>query len=183
MTADRPRDSSRRTQLSVGLAAAAFVAFTVSFFVPFPRWAVLTVPLAVGVMALVLALSTRNNFGTRPSRSLAIALSAIAALAPIAAFAISGMIATSNPEATYRLTIQSSGPISVVIKDGQTLTEERWPSGRSITLTSRATVVSIGAQATDPTSVLSCEVQREGNTIAIDERAGSVNCGYIAGSD
>ena len=179
MSWDVERASSPRRTASVTLSIVGLVTLVGGWLLHLPFWAAFGLPLILAAVAVVLAVAARKDGQRRPT---AIVVSIVTLVAVVASLAIS-FAAGSGSQATYQLTVTSTAEIDVVIQDGTKLTEERWASGKTITLMSDAQVVSIGAQTTDPTVVISCELSRDGSVVATDERAGSVNCSYVKGSN
>ncbi|MQW74882.1 hypothetical protein GHK92_03270 [Nocardioides sp. dk4132] len=149
--------------------------------------AVLIVPVVLGVVALVLAIRSRRFAAGRPGRVIAFVMSALATIAPavtiVAVILATGVLA---PSSVYTLTVDSPDPVNVIMRDGAEHTYEAWYSGRTITLDSNETVIGIGAQtqtSTSATTVISCEIRREGIVVAAEERAGSVDCSFIKGDE
>lgn len=178
MTEGRTLAVSRMRVASMALSVAALAFFAVGMLLSWSRVAVLIVPVVIGAVALVLAVRARGVAAPRFGRIIAIVLSALAIVAPavtIGAVLLGGALATS---ATYTLTVDSPEPVNVVIREGADRTNEKWDSGETITLDSSATVIGIGAQASTPTTVISCEIRRDGNILVSDERAGSVDCSF-----
>jgi hypothetical protein len=172
---------SRQRVASVGLSVAALVFFAIGMLMSWSRVAVLIVPVVLGVVALVLAIRARGFAAARPGRVIAFVLSALTIITPtvtIGAVLLAGALA---PSAVYTLTVDSPEPVTVVIRDGADRTRAGWDSGKTITLDSNATVIGIGAQTSTPTTVISCEIRREGIILAANERAGSVDCSFIDG--
>ncbi|MCM3503258.1 hypothetical protein M3667_15405 [Microbacterium sp. P26] len=71
----------------------------------------------------------------------------------------------------------------MTIRDGADSTTDQWNAGRSIRVESSQPVVGITVKSSVDTTMVSCEILRDGITVAADERAGSVDCSYIAGGD
>ncbi|MFG6444895.1 hypothetical protein ACFXP7_06175 [Microbacterium sp. P06] len=174
---------SRLRMASVGLSLAALAFFAVGMLLSWSRVAVLILPVVFGVVALVLAIRARGFAAARPGRVIAFVMSALAMIVPavtIVAVILAGALA---PSAVYTLTVDSSEPVNVVIRNGADRTSVEWDSGDTITLDSNATVIGIGAQTSTPTTVISCEIRRDGNILVADERAGSVDCSFIEGDE
>ncbi len=170
---------SRLRAASVGLSIAALAFFAMGILVSWPRVAVLVVPAVLGVIALVLAITARGIAAGRPGRVITFVMSAVAMLAPAVTLVAVGW----TPSAVYTLTVDSPEPVTVVIRDGADRTSETWSSGDSSTLRSNASVIGIGARAATPTTVISCEIRRDGNILVADERAGSVGCSFVEGDE
>jgi hypothetical protein len=174
---------SRLRVASVGLSVAALAFLAVGLLLTWPRVAVLIVPVVLGVIALVLAIRAQGFAAAGPGRVIAFVMSALAIIAPaltIVAVIFAGALA---PSADYTLTVDSPEPVNVVIKNGADRTRAAWDSGDTITLDSNATVIGIGAQTSTRTTVISCEVRRDGIIVAAEERAGSVDCSFLDGDD
>ena len=78
--------------------------------------------------------------------------------------------------ASYTLTVDSPGPVDVIVREDGEQRRESWAAGDSVRLTSRAKVVGIDARAATPTAMISCEIRRDGRVVASQQRAGSVDC-------
>lgn len=181
MVAEGEATTTRTRVLSVALSVAALVILAAGMLLSWSRVAVLALPVILGVIALVLAFRARWSVGARPGPAVTFLLAAVAIIAP--ALTVIGVILAGvfAPSASYTLTVDSPEPVTVIIRDGADSTTEQWSSGRSIRLGSSQGVVGIDARASEPTTVISCELVRDGRTISTDERAGSVDCSYNAG--
>ena len=168
---------SRLRVASVGLSVAALALFAMGMLLSWSRVAVLIVPVALGVIALGLAVRARGSAAARPGRAIAFLMSVLAMITPavtiVAVLLFTGPLA---PSAVYTLTVDSPEPVDVIIRDGADHTRAGWRSGDTITLDSNAPFVGIGAQASTPTTVISCEIRRDGKILDAEERAGSVDC-------
>lgn len=175
---------SRLRVASVGLSVAALAFFAMGMLLSWSRMAVLIVPVVLGVVALVLAIRARGSAPVRPGRVVAFAMSVLAMIAPaltiVAVILATGVLA---PSAVYTITVDSPEPVDVVIREGADSTSKAWGSGDTITLDSNATVFGIAAHTSTPTTVISCEIRRDGIIVAAEERAGSVNCSFIKGDE
>ena len=175
--------ASRLRAASVGLSVAALAFFAMGILLSWPRVAVLIVPTVLGVIALVLAISARGIAAGRPGRVMAFVMSALAMLAPAVTIVAVVLAGALTPSAVYTLTVDSPEPVDVIIRDGADRTSATWDSGDSSTLHSNASVIGIGARAATPTTVISCEIRRDGNVVVSDERAGSVDCSVVEGDE
>jgi len=164
---------------SVGLSVAALAFFAMGILLSWSRMVVLIVPVVLGVVALVLAIRTRRFAAARSGRVIAFVMSALAIISPAITIASEALA----PSAVYTLTVNSPAPVNVVVRDGADRTNAKWDSGDTITLDSNATGLGIGAQTSTPTTVISCEIRRDGNILAADERAGSVDCSFVEGDE
>ncbi|WP_164477916.1 hypothetical protein [Nocardioides pantholopis] len=174
---------SRLRVASVGLSVAAIASFAMGMLLSWSRMAVLIVPVVLGVVALVLAIRARGPAPARPGRVVAFVMSALAIIAPaltIVAVIRPGVLA---PSAVYTITVDSPEPVDVIIREGAEHTSKAWASGDTITLDSNATVIGTAAHTSTPTTVISCEIRRDGVIVATEERAGSVNCSFIEGDE
>ncbi|MCD4535940.1 hypothetical protein LRP67_17770 [Nocardioides sp. cx-169] len=174
---------SRLRVASVGLSVVALAFFAMGMLLSWSRMAVLFVPVVLGVVALVLAIRARGSAPARPGRVVAFAMSVLAMITPaltIVAVIRPGVLA---PSAVYTITVHSPESVDVIIREGAERTSKAWDSGDTLTLDSRATVIGVGAQTSTPTTVISCEIRRDGIIVATEERAGSVDCSFVEGDE
>ncbi|MCD9197919.1 hypothetical protein [Aeromicrobium wangtongii] len=169
---------------SVRLSVAALAFFAMGMLLSWSRMAVLIVPVVLGAVALVLAIRGRGFPGARPGRVIAFVMSVLAMIAPAATIAavllLTGPLA---PSATYTLTVDSPETVNVVVRKGADRMSAAWDSGDTITFESNATVIGIGVKTSTRTTVISCEIRRDGIIVAAEERAGSVDCSFIKGDE
>jgi len=173
--------ASRLRVASVGLSAAALVFFVGGMLLSWSRVPVLIVPVLLGAAALVLAIRTRELVAVRPGRVVAFVMSALAMLTPAVTIGAVFAAGAFAPSAVYTLTVDSPEPVNVIVRDGADHKRSEWTTGRTITLDSNATVIGIGAQTSNPTTVISCEIRRDGKVLDSNERAGSVDCSFDEG--
>lgn len=174
---------SRLRTASVTLSGAALAFFATGMLVSLSRSGTLLGSMVLGAVALVLAIKTRQSTSARPGRVLAFVMAGLAIIAPAVIVVAVISAGTLAPTAAYTLTVDSPNPVNVIIKNGADRTSARWDSGDTITLNSTATVIGINAQTTTPTTVISCEIRRDGNIVVTNERAGAVDCSFLEGDD
>jgi hypothetical protein len=129
----------RVTSVRVSVAALAF--FAVGMILSWSRVAVLIVPVALGVVALILAIRARGFAAARPGRVIAFVMSALAMAAPAVTIVAVLLAEALAPSAVYTLTVDSPDPVNVIIRDGADHTRAQWDSGDTTTLDSNATVI------------------------------------------
>jgi len=174
---------SRLRGVSVGLSIAGLVFLALGIFLGWPRVAVLVLPVILGVVALVLAFRARAADGARPGPVVTFLLAAmaiVAAAVTVATVILGGVFA---PSAAYTITVDSTDPVDVTIRNGGQSTTEQWDAGKTIILDSNQTVIGVNAKSSVDTTVVSCEIVRDGNVLVAREGAGSVNCSFIEGGD
>lgn len=167
--------ASRQRMASVALSVAGLVFLVAGLLSSWSRLDVLLVPVALGLVALALAVR-ETAAAARPSRVAAVVLSALSILSPVATVAVVLVADALGTSASYTLTVDSPEPVDVVVRKDADQERRRWDRGDSITFSSRASVVGIDARAATPTTVISCEIRRDGRTVASAQRAGSVDC-------
>ncbi len=167
---------SRQRLTSVALSVAGLVFLVAGLLLSWSRLEVLLVPVALGLVALALAVREGGAAAARPGRAAAFVLSALSVVSPVATVAVVVAVDAVGTSASYTLTVDSPGPVDVVIRTDADQERARWDGGDATTFTSRATVVGIDARAATPTTVISCEIRRDGRTVAAAQRAGSVDC-------
>lgn len=173
--------STRSRTASIVLSVVALVGAVVLIFLRPPAWNVglLALSILIGVIALSLALTSRRDTSSAGSARGAIVLAVLAVVAPVIVLAVVTLPKLFPQSATYQITVESTGPIDVVINADAELTEEQWKGSKTITIDSSGGVVAIGAQAEENALVISCEIKRDGVVLDQQKRAGSVNCSYI----
>lgn len=173
---DRPTPTVSRQRLtSVALSVAGLVVLVAGLLLSWSRLDVLLVPLALGLVALALALR-EPAAAARPGRVAAVVLSALSILGPVATVAVVLAVDALGASASYTLTVDSPEPVDLIVRKDAEQERARWGRGDSITFSSRASVVGIDARAATPTTVVSCEIRRDGRIVASAQRAGSVDC-------
>ncbi|MCL3819375.1 hypothetical protein [Aeromicrobium wangtongii] len=174
---------SRLRVASVRISVAALAFFAMGMLLSWSRMAVLIVPVVLGAVALVLAIRGRGFPAARPGRVIAFVMSVLAMIAPAATIAAVFLAEALAPSATFTLTVDSPETVNVVIREGADRMSAAWDSGDTITLESNATVIGIGVKTSTRTTVISCEIRRDGIIVAAEERAGSVDCSFIEGDE
>jgi len=174
---------SRLRGVSVGLSIAGLVFLALGILLGWPRVAVLVPPVILGVVALVLAFRARAADGARPGPVVTFLLAAVAIVAPAATVATVILRGVFAPSAAYTITVDSTDPVDVTIRNGGQSTTEQWDAGKTLTLDSNQTVIGVNAKSSVDTTVVSCEIVRDGNVLVAREGAGSVNCSFIEGGD
>lgn len=167
--------ASRQRLASVALSVAGLVFLVAGLLSSWSRLDVLLVPVALGLVALALAVR-ETAAAARPSRVAAVVLSALSILSPVATVAVVLAADALGTSASYTLTVDSPEPVDVIVRKDAEQERARWDRGDSITFSSRASVVGIDARAATPTTVVSCEIRRDGRIVASAQRAGSVDC-------
>lgn len=170
-----PPTVSRLRVASMVLSLAALVFFAAGLLL-WSRLDVLLVSALLGLVALALALRDPGPAAARPRRVAAVVLSALAMVAPAATVAVVLVADAVGTSASYTVTVVSPDPVDVIIRKDAEKDRGRWDSGDSVRFTSRATVVGVNARSSTPTTVISCEISRDGRVVASQERAGSVDC-------
>ncbi|MFG6402976.1 MULTISPECIES: hypothetical protein [unclassified Microbacterium] len=183
MPEDQKLAVTRLRVASVVLSVAALAFFAMGMLLSWSRVALLIVPVALGVVALVLAIRARRPAAARPGRVVAFVMSALAIITPVVAVVAVLLAEALAPSAVYTLRVDSPDAVSVIIRNGADRTAAEWDSGDTITLDSNQTVIGINAKSSTPTTVISCEIRRDGRILAADERAGSVDCGFNEGRE
>ena len=174
---------SRLRVVSVGLSVAALALFAMGMLLSWSHTVVLIAPVVLGVVALVLAIRARGSAAARPGSAIAFLMSALAMITPALVIVAVLLAPALAPSAVYTITVDSPEPVDVVIREGADRTSAGWDSGRTITLDSNATVIGIGVKTSIRTTVISCEIRRDGIILSAEERAGSVDCSFIEGDE
>lgn len=177
---------SRMRMASLGLSILALASFAMGMLLASSsssRVVVLIGPIVLGAVALALAFRARGSAVNRSGRVIAFVMASLAMIVPAAVAGAVIFLGAAAPSAVYTLTVDSPDPVDVVIRDGADRTSATWDSGDAITLDSNETVIGINARTSVSTTVISCEIRRDGNIVVTDERAGSVDCSFIEGDD
>ncbi|MEV7693341.1 hypothetical protein AB0N73_08405 [Microbacterium sp. NPDC089189] len=174
---------SRLRLASVVLSIVALAFFAMTLLLSSSRVVLLLGPIVLGAVALVLALMARGSADARPGRVIAFVLAPLAMMVPAVVVVAAISSGAAAPSAVYTIEVDSPDPVDVVIRDGADRTTATWNSGDTITLDSNATVIGINARTPVATTVISCEIRRDGNVLVADERAGSVDCSFVEGDE
>lgn len=173
---DRPTSTaSWQRRASTALSVAGLVVLVAGMLLSWPRVDVLLVPVALGLVALALAVRAPAGVA-RPRRVGTVVLSTLTILAPVATVAVVLAADALGSSASYTLTVDSPGPVDVIVREDGEQRRESWAAGDSVRFTSRAKVVGIDARAATPTAMISCEIRRDDRVVASQQRAGSVDC-------
>ncbi|SKC36552.1 hypothetical protein ACUWEX_01165 [Okibacterium fritillariae] len=174
---------SRLRLASVVLSIVALVFFAMAMLLSSSRVAFLVGPVVLGAVALVLALMARGSAVARPGPVIAFMLATLAMIVPAVVVGSVIYSGAAAPSSVYMIEVDSPDPVDVVIRDGADRTSVTWDSGNTITLDSNATVIGINARTAVSTTVISCEIRRDGTVLVADERAGTVDCSFVEGDD
>ncbi|AQX80966.1 hypothetical protein BWO91_14235 [Plantibacter flavus] len=173
----------RMASVVLSMVALAFFAMAMLLSSSSSRVVLLVGPIVLGAVALVFALMARGSAVARPGPVIAFVLATLAIIVPaVVVGAVISSVAAA-PSAVYTIEVDSPDPVDVVIRDGADRTSATWDSGDTITLDSNATVIGINARTPVSTTVISCEIRRDGTVLVADERAGTVDCSFVEGDD